>query len=139
MDISEKAVAQARKLVSSRAKLTHEDSVAYLTQLVAKLSGEGKTIDLLYLDSFDVDWVYWQPSAIHHLKELCAAMRGIRKDTLVVVDDCPLEASYVNTQSKTDFVAGPFVGGKGRLVADFAGACGAKLHFAAYQAGWTGF
>jgi len=140
VDISEESVAQARKLVSDRVKLTREDSVAFLTQLVERLSNEGKTIDLLYLDSFDVDWTHWYPSAIHHLKELCAAMRSIRKDTLVVVDDCPLEASFVpNAQNYSDIVVGPFIGGKGRLVAEFADACGAQNKFAAYQAGWTGF
>jgi len=31
------------------------------------------------------------------------------------------------------------IGGKGRLVAEYAAAAGAKLLFAEYQAGWTGF
>jgi len=31
------------------------------------------------------------------------------------------------------------VGGKGRLVAEYAAAAGAKLLFAEYQAGWTDF
>jgi hypothetical protein len=31
------------------------------------------------------------------------------------------------------------VGGKGRLVAEFAEACGAKLEFSDYQAAWSGF
>lgn len=140
VDISEHSVAQARALVSSRVNLTREDSVKFLTQLVERLTSEGKTIDLLYLDSFDLDWAHWYPSAIHHLKELCAAMRAITKETLVAVDDCPLEASFVpNDQNQIDLVLGPFVGGKGRLVADFATACGAKTQFASYQAGWTGF
>jgi len=140
VDISEDAVKQARALVSDRAKVTKEDSVVFLTQLAEQFAREGKTIDLLYLDSFDLDWVHWYPSAIHHLKELCATMRVIRKDTLVAVDDCPLEASFVpNLQNQAEIVQGPFVGGKGRLVAEFASGCGAKTVFASYQAAWTGF
>ncbi len=140
VDINATSVAQARALVSDRVKLTCEDSVAFLTQLVGRLRSEGKTIDLLYLDSFDIDWLHWYPSAIHHLKELCAAMRAISRETLVAVDDCPLDASFVPHSDKpVEFVQGPFVGGKGRLVADFAAACGAQNRFAAYQAGWTGF
>ena len=140
VDIDEAATKQARALVSDRVKVTCADSVTFLTELVAKLSNEAKTVDLLYLDSFDVDWTHLYPSSIHHLKELCAAMRVIRKDTLVAVADCPLEASFVpGPQGQAEFVQGPFVGGKGRLVAEFAAACGAQPHFAAYQAGWTGF
>ena len=140
VDIEEASVQQARALVSDRVKVTREDSVKFLTELVGRLSSEDKTIDLLYLDSFDLDWVHWYPSSIHHLKELCAAMRVIRKDTLVAVDDAPLEASFVpGPHNQAEFLQGPFVGGKGRLVAEFAAACGAQPHFASYQAGWTGF
>jgi hypothetical protein len=32
----------------------------------------------------------------------------------------------------------PAIGGKGRLIAEYAQAVGAKLEFAEYQAGWTG-
>ena len=112
----------------------------FLTQLTRRLVDEGKTIDLLYLDSFDVDWIYWQKSAAHHIKELCAAMRALRKDTLVVVDDSPLEALFMpNAEQQIQFTRQPLIGGKGRFVAEFAAMAGAKLEFAAYQAGWTGF
>ncbi len=140
VDIDPASVAEARKLVSSRVQVTQDDGVRFLAQLTQRLVSEGKTIDLLYLDSFDVDWVYWQKSAAHHIKELCAAMRALRKDTLVVVDDCPLEGLFVlSAQQQIQFTRQPLVGGKGRIVAEFAAMVGAKLEFASYQAGWTGF
>jgi hypothetical protein len=140
VDINPASIANAKTFVSARVNFIQDDSVRFLVTLVGRLLSEGKTIHMLYLDSFDVDWVHWYPSAIHHLKELCAAMRGIRKDTLVAVDDCPLEGLFVpSLQNQIQFVHSPFVGGKGRLVAEFATAIGAKLEFAEYQAAWTGF
>src|SRR5262245_9469296 len=52
VDIDPASVAEARKLVSSRVQVTQDDGVHFLSQLTARLTGEGKTIDLLYLDSF---------------------------------------------------------------------------------------
>jgi hypothetical protein len=140
VDISPESVAACRAIVSDRVQLHQDDSVRFLTQLNADFCREGKTIDCLYLDSFDLDLVYWQPSAVHHLKELCAAIRCLRKDTLVVVDDCPLAADIASMDGgKVVFSAPPTPGGKGRLVAEYARSAGAKLEFAQYQAGWTGF
>lgn len=140
VDIDSISVAECRKLVSSRIQITQEDSVHYLTGLVRELSLNGKFIDLLYLDSFDVDFTYWYPSAVHHLKELAAAMRCISERGLVVVDDCPLNANVVpGSENQLLILGAASVGGKGRLVAEYAAAAGAKLLFAEYQAGWTGF
>jgi len=140
VDIDATSVAEGRKLVGDRVQLAQADSVRFLSELTNRLVGEGRTIDLLYLDSFDVDWIYWYPSAVHHLKELCAATRALRKETLVVVDDCPLDGPFVwGPQNQVQFLANPAVGGKGRLVAEYAAAAGAKLEFAGYQTGWTGF
>lgn len=140
VDISLASVTECRKLVSSRVEVTQEDSVSYLWRLSTELSASGQTIDLLYLDSFDLDSVHWVPSAIHHLKELTAVIRSIDEDTLVVVDDCPQTGHFVLGDANTvQFIAKPSVGGKGRLIAEFAEACGAELRFAHYQAGWTGF
>jgi hypothetical protein len=140
VDVDPNSVAEARKLVSHRVQLSQDDSVRFLRQLSSQLLEKGKTIDMLYLDSFDLDRVYWYPSAIHHLKELCAAMRSIRKDTLVAVDDSPFDGLFVpGLQNQIHFVENPSIGGKGRLIAEFAAACGAKLEFSGYQAAWTGF
>jgi hypothetical protein len=105
---------------------------------VSEYVTNNQTIDLLYLDSFDLDMTYWQPSAIHHLKELAVAIRALRADSLVVVDDCPSTADFTLEDNNTiNFVTSPKIGGKGRLVAEFANSIGAKCIFADYQAGWT--
>jgi len=139
VDINPTSVAECQKLVSERVTVVQDDSVHYLGLMARDLLASNQTIDFLYLDSYDLDKTYWQPSAIHHLKELCCVMSCLSKETLVVVDDCPLNADFIISESKTiSFITDPTVGGKGRLVAEFAKAFGAKLEFSEYQAGWTG-
>ena len=142
IDINPQAVAVCRSLVGDSVTVHEGDSVAFLDQFTRNLSTHQKKIDLLYLDSFDIDYNYWFPSAAHHLKELLAAWRAIDEKTLVVVDDCPLSANLVideNGQLQLDKFYKPIIGGKGRLVAEFAEQVGARLAFSHYQHGWTGF
>ena len=140
VDIDPSAVSECKNLVSQRVQVNQSDSVQYLNSLSRALTGANKTISLLYLDSYDVDMTYWQPAAAHHLKELLAAFRCVNERTLVVVDDCPLNANLIRRDgNQFALIGNPSVGGKGRLVAEFADAVGAKLEFAEYQAGWTGF
>jgi hypothetical protein len=140
VDISSTSVSECKKLVSPRIQITQDDSVHYLAGLTRELGRSGKVIDFLYLDSFDVDFTYWYPSAIHHLKELAAAMRCIGAEALVVVDDCPQNVDFVpGAENQALSLRAASVGGKGRLVAEYAAAAGAELLFAEYQAGWTGF
>jgi hypothetical protein len=137
VDINEISVQACRELVSPRTKVFKEDSVKFLSNLVKEYVGKNHTISFLYLDSYDIDMNYWQPSAIHHLKELTIAIRVLNSKSLVVVDDCPATADFIPNKDNTlKFVTRPKVGGKGRLVAEFADAVGAKCLFSQYQAGW---
>ena len=90
------------------------DSVAYFWQLVPP-----RPIDLVYLDSFDLDWQDPHASSLHHLKELCALLPKLRPGCLVVVDDN----------------AGPI--GKGAYVREWMAAIGVRPLFDAYQVGWV--
>lgn len=140
VDINPTSVAACKKLVSNRTTVTEEDSVHYLSRLANDFEGNDQFISLLYLDSFDLDPTYWFQSAAHHLKELAAIMRCINGKTLVVVDDCPLVANFIPApNNQMALLNNPSIGGKGLLVAEFANAVGAKLEFAEYQAGWSGF
>lgn len=133
VDIDPQAVNLCRAMVSSAVTVSAEDSVAWLDRLPVK------NISLLYLDSFDVDWIHWYPSAVHHLKEIAAIRERLNPKTMVVVDDCPrLGLLTTDANSQYQIVADQNVGGKGRLVAEFAQAVGAKMEFSHYQAAWTG-
>jgi len=133
VDINPESVRLCQGLVSPAVSVTAQDSVAWLETLPVN------KISLLYLDSFDVDWINWYPSAAHHLKEIAAVRDKITAKTMVVVDDCPrMGLLTTDTGSQYNIVADQGVGGKGRLVAEFAQAVGARLEFSHYQAGWTG-
>lgn len=138
VDLDEKTVMDCAKMVSERTSVTVSDSVAYLHKLGKELIKSKTPINLLYLDSYDIDWEHWYPSAAHHLKELLAIHPAINNDTLVVVDDCPGLGLMIFNGTNYDIISDPVIGGKGRLVADYARAVGGKLEFTNYQAGWTG-
>jgi hypothetical protein len=140
VDISPQSVEACKTLVSNRVSINQDDSVRYLTGLIRRLTNQKKKVNFLYLDSFDLDMQYWFPSAAHHLKELLAAFPCVDEKTLVVVDDCPLNVNFLpGDNQQVLFLTSPEIGGKGRLVAEFAGAADATLLFAEYQAGWVGF
>ena len=136
VDINADSVAICQSLVSDRVTVTASDSVLYLHNFARSHNH----VNLFYLDSFDVDWNYWFPSAAHHLKELVAIQPVLSADTMVVVDDCMQTASIIpNESGNLHLVGTPRVGGKGRLVAEYANQIGATPMFSEYQAGWTGF
>ena len=62
--------------------VTCSDSVEWLHQLT-----ELDSVDLFYLDSWDVDWANDTASAEHHLKEFYAIESFLRPGTVVAIDD----------------------------------------------------
>jgi hypothetical protein len=74
------------------------DSLAYLKSLADHPPAGLEFLDLLYLDSFDVDFDDPLPSAIHHLKELLAIAPLVSFETLVV-DDSP--SSFIAFSTET--------------------------------------
>jgi hypothetical protein len=140
VDINPRSVAECKKLVSNRIQVNQGNSIGYLHQLAKMLSEKKQFISLVYLDSYDIDWANWYPSASHHLKELTAILPCIDKATLVTVDDSPLSGHFIlGSKNQIMFTQNPVISGKGRLVAEYAFQTGAKLVFSSYQAGWTGF
>ena len=89
VDINEQNVNVCKSIVSEKVYLERDDSIRFLSKFHNLLNKKQK-ISLLYLDSFDVNWDYPFESSAHHLKELTASMPYINKDTLVVVDDAPI-------------------------------------------------
>lgn len=136
VDINENTVASCRAEISPQVTLTCGDSVSYLNQLEKTLD---KKISLLYLDSFDIDWLDLVPSALHHLKELTAIRSCLDPNTLVMLDDAPIYTHItINDDGKVTLVGDNRVGGKGRFVGSFAKDINAKLMWCHYQTAWTG-
>lgn len=121
VDASVDSVKAARQACSSRSNIVLNDSVAFLHSLSDL--GSTRRIDLLYLDSFDLDWSNPLPSAIHHMKELTAAWPLLGRGSLVCVDDYN--------------VSGDRPGGKGLIVDDFLANIRARVLFEGYQKVWV--
>jgi len=139
VDVDLQATMRCKSLVSERVKVHTGDSVAFLSTLARQRPADLLCVDLLYLDSVDVDMYAPLPSAIHHLKELLAAYPLLSAETLVVVDDSPsMMLGYTNGAEFKVFNGSLKIGGKGMLIAEYASAIGAKPYFTGYQCGWIG-
>ena len=137
VDHDPEAATLCRSLVSERVHIHVGDSLAYLKFLADHPPGRLKFLDLLYLDSFDVDFDNPLPSAIHHLKELLAIAPLVSFETLVVVDDSP--SSFIGVADGDKLIQPirpPRIEGKGRLIAEYANQIGAEPLFVQYQCGW---
>lgn len=139
VDLNPAATAACVALVSNAVTVYTGDSVVVLRTIARALKANNTTVDLLYLDSFDLDVNNPTPSAVHHLKELVSIADVATTKTLVVVDDCPSTAQVVAIEpGKYNIISTPTIGGKGMYVAEYAKQIGATLSFCHYQVGWTG-
>jgi len=125
VDINEDNVKHAQNMVSDKTKVVCMDSVQFLWNLPST-----KKIDFLYLDSYDFEPENPIPSQLHHVKELCAVMKNIKKGTIIAVDDhanTPEFASYRSTLAR---------GGKAGFIENFMTNIGAEVLHDGYQIVW---
>ena len=124
VDINPDNVAHAQKMVSERTTVYCSDSVEFLWNIPEK-----KKIDLLYLDSYDFEPDNPIPSQKHHLKELTAVMKNLRKGSIIMVDD------NANTP-EFEWFTKIAQGGKAGFVKEFMKDVGAELLLDEYQIIW---
>ncbi len=114
------------------------DSVEFLHRFGEYMPPEFTSIDLLYLDSYDVDMLAPTESAVHHIYELVAAKPFLREDSLVLVDDSPENFSLcVDLNGQYQSVATVRTWGKGLYVAEYAKKINAKILAKNYQVLFT--
>jgi|TARA_B100001093_G_scaffold287242_1_gene274429 hypothetical protein len=147
VDIDPKATQVCSENVSDSVSIHTGDSVNYLENLTNNFIKTKTDVSLFYLDSFDCDWKASEQSAQHHLKELVSIKKILKKKTLVVVDDSPIQGYLQQSKIKKNsfdlippgLVPGPTISGKGSLIHEYAVHTNAKLLFSSYQTGWIGF
>jgi hypothetical protein len=84
---------------SGKTILHCDDSVNFLEKW--SKNNPSKKIDLLYLDSWDVNWLNPTPSALHGLAEFIASSPNLREGSLLLIDDTPVNPDYfVSAQSE---------------------------------------
>lgn len=103
VDIDPTAVANARSHVASeRFQVYCKDSVTWLQEQT-----DLESVDLFYLDSWDVKWENDHDSAEHHLREFLAIEPYLKPGAVVAIDD---NARFLLSGLRT---------GKGRRVVEY--------------------
>lgn len=78
--------------------LVCEDSVEFLKEWVDE--NKGLQANVVYLDSFDLDWYNPHPSAEHGQKEYVALTPSFKKGTLLLIDDTPINPYWLDTRDQ---------------------------------------
>jgi hypothetical protein len=85
VDLEPEAAKVVREECGDAVQAHTGDSVAFLHDFAS--GPEPRQIDLLYLDSYDLDVDDPFPSAFHHIKELIAIRPCLRAGSIVAIDD----------------------------------------------------
>jgi len=106
----------ARSKLSHKSKIVCSDSIPFLWNFHEK-------VDMVYLDSYDIELNNPTPSMIHHMKELACLLKNFKRETLIVIDD-----------HDAFFTGGKI--GKGNTIKEFMSQIGKKPVFENYQIGF---
>ena len=118
VDLRLEPMLKLRKHMSTSSSMSCDDSVRFLKRWVDKYSSH--RVDLVYLDSWDLDINNPMPAAIHGLKEFLAIAPTLRDGSLLLVDDTPASVDWFPAplkESAAEFQATHgLVPGKGMLI-----------------------
>jgi hypothetical protein len=98
VDINTYPARHLRFAKSRRSNFFVMDSVQFLNSF-SKIASE-KSVHLIYLDSWDVDWSNPYASAEHGRKELVAIRPLLRTGTIIVIDDTPASMNWIPISSQ---------------------------------------
>jgi hypothetical protein len=118
VDIRLEPMLKLKKSVTGKSILTCDDSVRFLQGWVDRHPGQ--KVDLVYLDSWDLNVSDPLPAAIHGLKEFFAIKPALRDGALLLIDDTPADIKWLfeaqqDATSKFNAVHG-MIPGKGMLI-----------------------
>jgi predicted O-methyltransferase YrrM len=140
IDLDENSCEKARRITSDKVNVINGDSVETLKNLTAAMEETGETVDVIYLDSWDVTTENWEGGrggedapALHALRELEAILPRLSAGGIVLVDDNMIENlssadeirklfyEFEKAQPGKPWVYDESVGvrGKGRLVKEY--------------------
>jgi len=109
---------------------THSGNMCPATQLIAddsvsffnRWSETNREANVIYLDSYDLDFYNPMPSGNHGLAEYTALLPVIKKNTLLLIDDTPVNPYWLDTRGKvyddmcTYYTKYAYLPGKGMFV-----------------------
>lgn len=103
-------------------QLVCNDSVAFFREWTK--SNQSQSPDVIYLDSYDLDFYNPEPSGQHGLAEYHALVPAIKKNTLLLIDDTPINPYWMDTRGPAFYDMIDYYGknkgmpGKGMYVLD---------------------
>jgi hypothetical protein len=97
VDINRNLVEYHKGNMCPATQLVADDSVAFFEKFARD---ENKIADVIYLDSYDLDFYNPVPSGNHGLLEYKALMPIIRKNTLMLIDDTPANPYWLDTRGQ---------------------------------------
>lgn len=115
IDIDLDAIERARVIVPSATCICGDS--------VAEIRKKSDPIDLLYLDSYDLDMENMHPAALHCMFEFTAALPRLHPKSIVFVDDSPIHNSGM-------------ILGKGLYVAEYFKKLDVLPFVTGYQVAW---
>ena len=96
VDINKKLVDTHKHNMCPATQLICDDSVSFFN----KWTAQHKEANVIYLDSYDLDFYNYSPSANHGLAEYNALRPVIKKNTLMLIDDTPSTPYWMDTRNK---------------------------------------
>lgn len=118
VDLSAKPSKRLANQTGSHSHLIVADSVTFIRESSHKYGLSN--LDICYLDSWDLDWKDPTPAAIHGLAEWEAVLPILGKGARVLVDDTPINLSWVPEDKRELAVryrdVNGFLPGKGALI-----------------------
>jgi hypothetical protein len=122
VDLRAEPMFTMRSLCTDKSEFSCDDSVSFLK----KVASHDTPVNLVYLDSWDVNWTDPLASALHGFHEFLAVLPLLRDGALLLVDDTPLNSDvmlsvqpkYVEEFDRFTKVYG-FTPGKGTLIKNF--------------------
>ena len=100
-------------LESNNIRFHTEDSLNYINNLDDDVING---LDIVYLDSFDLDIDNPEPSQEHGLNEFLLLDKKLKKDAILSIDDTPISYELFGNSRSNKF---DFIPGKGRLVLNY--------------------
>jgi hypothetical protein len=114
VDIREEASQSLLPKLSEKSQSIVSDSVEFLQKL--SLPSGFKKVDLVYLDSFDLDVLNPEPSMQHGLAEFEAVDPVLESGSVVIIDDTPIDPCLLGVAAEEYYRDHGVIPGKGSLI-----------------------
>lgn len=94
VDINQFTTQKVKSQLSPLSEAHNGDSVSFIKSFKGK-------VDAVYLDSWDIDWLDYTPSAEHGRKEMEAVLEKLNDKAIILIDDTPASPFFLPYRGDT--------------------------------------